>query len=112
MSPRVFESVLRIHGGRDEHDGAPMSMSDEAHNSGADIVQAAALEAIKAFRSFLDIAETVVREPGVAATVGKAFAEAATSAFRPTQADSSREEDDEVVDDTPEPRVRRIQLSD
>ena len=85
-------------------------MSEETHG-GAELVQAAALEAIKAFRAFLDIAEAVVREPGTAATVGKAFAEAATSAFRPPPA-ASREEDDEDHDDPPQHGVRRIPLSD
>ena len=84
-------------------------MSEET--TPGELVQAAAIEAIKAFRSFLDIAEAVVREPGTAATVGKAFAEAATSAFRSHPTD--REEDDEEVDDdVPQGRVRRIHLTD
>jgi hypothetical protein len=86
---------------------------DRAHDA-AEVVQAAALEAIKAMKAFLDVAEAVVREPSVAATVGKAFAEAATSAFRP----STLSDDDRGRDDPPEDeeqhtgRVRRIDLSD
>ena len=87
-------------------------MSDEAHG-GAEIIQAAALEAIKAFRSFLDIAESVVREPGTAAVVGKAFAEAAASAFRPpstTGADPP--EADEPDEEEQAGGFRRIHLTD
>ena len=84
-------------------------MSDET--TPGEVVQAAAIEAIKAFRAFLDIAEAVVREPGTAATVGKAFAEAATSAFRPHPT-VREEDDDEVDDDAPQGRVRRIHLTD
>lgn len=84
-------------------------MSDET--TPAEVVQAAAIEAIKAVRSFLDIAEAVVREPGTAATVGKAFAEAATSAFRPHPT-PAREEDEAADDAEPQGRVRRIHLSD
>lgn len=89
-------------------------MTEEQPHSGAEMVQVAALEAIKAFRSFLDIAESVVREPGTAATVGKAFAEAAASAFRPTQETTEREEeeDTEADDDTPHRGVHRIHLTD
>lgn len=96
-------------------------MTEESPHSGAEVVQAAALEAIKAFRSFLDIAESVVREPGMAATVGKAFAEAASSAFRPNhpttepgpERPSEREsEDTEADDDVPHRGVRRIHLTD
>lgn len=87
-------------------------MSDESTTtSGAELVQAAALEAIKAFRSFLDIAESVVREPGTAAMVGKAFAEAASSVFRPNH-ETTEEEDTEADDDMPHRGVRRIHLTD
>ena len=86
-------------------------MTEEHGPSGADLVQAAALEAIKAFRSFLDIAETVVREPGTAATVGRAFAEAAASAFRPPADTSGEEDGDEPDDDVQTHGVRRIHLT-
>lgn len=84
-------------------------MSEREEPTPADVIQAAALEAIKALRSFLDIAETVVREPGTAATVGKAFAEAAASAFRPP---AHHEHDDDTDHDEDAGRVRRIHLSD
>jgi hypothetical protein len=87
----------------------------ERHNDAAELVQAAALEAIKAMKTFLDVAETVVREPAVAATVGRAFAEAAASVFRPGAGAS--DVDDEVDDDGDDEeqhtgRVRRIDVSD
>ena len=79
----------------------------------AEIVQAAALEAIKAFRSFLDVAEGVVRDPQQAVVVGKAFADAARSMFdqhsehdqRDQPADRPAEDDQGAA-----PRVRRIHV--
>ena len=87
-------------------------MSDERHNEAAEIVQAAALEAIKAMKAFLDVAEAVVRQPGVAADVGRAFAAAASSAIRPQHAPD--EEAEHVGDDEEmhTGRLRRIDLSD
>jgi hypothetical protein len=86
-------------------------MTEERHNEAAEIVQAAALEAIKAMKAFLDVAEAVVREPSVAATVGKAFAEAASSAFRsPHPTNDETTEDEDAAE--PTGRVRRIDLSD
>jgi hypothetical protein len=41
---------------------------DDAVRAGLDHLQAAALELIAATRAFLDVAEDLVREPGVAAT--------------------------------------------
>jgi hypothetical protein len=86
----------------------------ERTNEAAEVVQAAALEAIKAMKAFLEVAEAVVRDPSVATTVGKAFAEAATSAFRPS---TLSHEDGDGDDDGEEEeqhtgRVRRIDLSD
>lgn len=93
-------------------------MSEErTHDLGheaAELVQAAALEAIKAMKAFLEVAETVVREPAVAATVGRAFAEAAASAMRPTRGDAARddEDDDEMSEEQHTGRVRRIDIAD
>src|SRR5205085_7733304 len=70
---------------RAREDDRRSGMSDRQHEA-AEIVQNAALEAIKAMKAFLEVAEAVVREPSTAATVGKAFAEAAASAFRPPTA--------------------------
>jgi hypothetical protein len=85
----------------------------ERGNDAAELVQAAALEAIKAMKAFLEVAEAVVREPATAATVGRAFAEAAASAMRP---DRDRPDDggpDDDVDEEQHPgRVRRIDVSD
>jgi len=86
----------------------------ERGNEAAELVQAAALEAIKAMKAFLEVAEAVVREPATAATVGRAFAEAAASAMRP----STLPDDDGVPDDRDANeeqhtgRVRRIDVSD
>jgi hypothetical protein len=82
---------------------------DRTHEA-AELVQAAALEAIKAMKAFLEVAEAVVREPGTAATVGRAFAEAATSAFRPPSA--PRHDEDDADEEQHTGRVRRIDLSD
>ena len=63
-------------------------------------------------RTVLDVAEGLVREPETAATVGRAFAEAAAGMFRPT---ALPDDDDDVEDpDTEEHRggLRRIDLSD
>jgi hypothetical protein len=78
-----------------------------------EILQGAAIEAIKAFRSFLDLAETVVREPESAAVLGRAWAGAAASMLRPNDAsaDHANDEDDEDDGETTG-GVRRIQLSD
>ena len=93
-----------------------MSEREREHDheaTAADVIQAAAIEAIKAMRAFLDVAESVVREPGTAATVGKAFAEAAASAFRPPPRHDHDDEDhaDDPADDAGG-RIRRIHLSD
>ena len=85
-------------------------MSDEREPDAAAVVQAAALEAIRALRSFLDLAEGVVRDPSTAATVGRAFADAAASVFRPGDAGAPSGDDDEH-DQGAQPRVRRIDLS-
>jgi hypothetical protein len=86
----------------------------ERTNEAAEVVQAAAIEAIKAMKAFLDVAETVVRDPSVAATVGKACAEAAASAFRPSTVshDERDVDDDRDQEEQHTGRVRRIDLSD
>lgn len=89
-------------------------MSDRS-NEAAEMVQAAALEAIKAMKTLLDVAEAVVREPASAATVGRAFAEAASRVFQPNR-DHHATSDDDGVDEHEEGQykgsVRRINLSD
>jgi hypothetical protein len=88
-------------------------VSDDLAHDAAEMVQAAALEAIKAMKAFLDVAEAVVREPAAAATVGRAFAEAATSAFRPSPLSGDTPRDDDPVEEEQHTgRVRRIDLSD
>ena len=87
-------------------------MTEERHNEAAEIVQAAALEAIKAMKAFLDVAEAVVREPGVAANVGRAFAEAASSAFRSPHSASDADDEAEEDEERHTGRLRRIDLSD
>ena len=87
-----------------------MSESSDRERDPAQIVQAAALEAIKAFRSFLDVAEGVVRDPQQAVVVGKAFADAARSVFDPQgerdPADGEPAQDDQGA----RTRVRRIHV--
>jgi hypothetical protein len=82
-------------------------MTEPNERDPAAIVQSAALEAIKAFRSFLDVAEGVVRDPQQAVVVGKAFADAARSMF-----DQQGEPADEPAqgDQGARPRVRRIHV--
>jgi len=46
-----------------------MTRPEEHAAEGLEHLQAAALELIAAARAFLDVAEGVVREPGVAATI-------------------------------------------
>lgn len=71
-----------------------MSERPDPREQAVEYLQTAALEAIKAFRAFLDIAESLVKEPETAAVVGKAFAEAAASAMRPQPAADSAEHDE------------------
>ena len=94
-------------------------MSEPNERDPAQIVQAAALEAIKAFRSFLDVAEGVVRDPQQAVVVGKAFADAARSMFdqqgehdQHDQHDQHEEPAERPADDDhgAQPRVRRIHV--
>lgn len=89
-------------------------MSEDRAHDAAEMVQAAALEAIKAMKAFLEVAEAVVREPAVAATVGRAFAEAASSAFRPSALsdEPDRGDDPGGEEEQHTGRVRRIDLSD
>ena len=89
-------------------------MSDDRAHDAAEMVQAAALEAIRAMKAFLDIAEAVVREPAAAATVGRAFAEAATSAFRPStlSGETAPDDDRDAEEEHHTGRVRRIDVSD
>jgi len=83
-----------------------MTERPDAREQAVEYLQTAALEAIKAVRAFLDIAESLVKEPETAAVVGKAFAEAAASVLRPT---TPGETEDEPTGEAP-PRVRRIDV--
>lgn len=74
-------------------------MNDDRARQGVEHLQAAAVEIIGALRAFLDIAEEVVRDPTMAATLAASIVEAA----RPTEAS-----DDPPA---PEPRVTRIRVS-
>lgn len=88
-------------------------MSESSERDPAQIVQAAALEAIKAFRSFLDVAEGVVRDPQQAVVVGKAFADAARSMFDQQQdapAGEPAQQHEQEQHDGAHPRVRRIHV--
>jgi hypothetical protein len=84
----------------------------ERQEQAMEYLQTAAIEAIKAMRSFLDVAESLVREPETAAVVGKAFAEAAAGMFRPTALpDDGEDEQDEGTEESAG-GLRRINLSD
>jgi hypothetical protein len=91
-----------------------MSERGSGRNEAAELVQAAALEAIKAMKAFLEVAEAVVREPATAATVGRAFAEAAASAMRSERhgPDDGGRDDDQMDEEQHPGRVRRIEVSD
>jgi hypothetical protein len=75
---------------------------DDHVRNGLDHLQAAALELIAATRAFLDVAEDLVREPGVAAD----FVRTAAGMVAALRGDSTP-----PSDDPPEPGVRRIRLS-
>lgn len=74
-------------------------MNDDRARQGVEHLQAAAVEIIGALRAFLDIAEEVVRDPTMAATLAGSIVEAARPA--------------EAGDDPPAPesRVTRIRVS-
>lgn len=86
-------------------------MSERGTSDAVEYLQTAAIEAIKAMRAFLDVAEGLVREPETAAAVGRAFAEAAAGVFRPT---ALPDDDDDEHDGAEESAggLRRINLSD
>jgi hypothetical protein len=75
-----------------------MTEQRDARDQAVEYLQVAALEAIRAWRTFLDVAEQVVREPETAAAVGKAFAEAAASVLRPAHAQDEDEAGHEEQD--------------
>lgn len=80
-------------------------MNDDRAAEGLEHLQAAALELIAAARAFLDVAEDVVREPGVAATIVHAAAGIGRVVLGGGEPQASRTE-------TPpdEGRVRRIHV--
>ena len=86
-------------------------MSERQHDA-VEYLQTAAIEAIKAMRAFLDVAESLVREPETAAVVGKAFAEAAAGMFRPTALPDEDEDEQERDAEEHTGGLRRIDLSD
>jgi hypothetical protein len=82
----------------------------DAKEQAVEYLQTAAIEAIKAMRSFLDIAESLVREPETAATMAKAFAEAAAGAMRPSTLADDEPDGAESEAHDPTGGVRRIDL--
>ena len=85
---------------------------DERAREGLVHLQAAALELIAAARAFLDVAESITREPGAIAAVADAAASVvrAAAASAPSgkgpKADSGGQ-----ADEDPPPGVTRIRLS-
>jgi hypothetical protein len=73
----------------------------ERQDQAVEYLQTAAIEAIKAMRAVLDIAETLVREPETAATVAKAVADAAASMVRPSTL--SEDDGDDAESETEHP---------
>jgi hypothetical protein len=65
-------------------------VTDEAAKTGLDHLQSAALELIAAARSFLDVAEELVREPEASAAVVKAAAGVAAAVLGGGQAPPDR----------------------
>lgn len=88
-----------------------MTVSEKQHEA-VEYLQTAAIEAIKAMRAFLDVAEGLVREPETAAVVGKAFAEAAAGVFRPTPPPDEDEGEQDEDEEESAGGLRRINLSD
>jgi hypothetical protein len=91
-------------------------MNDNIEKTGAQAVehlQAAAIEAIRAMRSFLDIAESLVQEPETVALVARSFVDAAASALRPsTLAGEEHEAGEPDTEEQHGGRVRRINVTD
>lgn len=82
----------------------------DAKEQAVEYLQTAAIEAIKAMRSFLDIAESLVREPETATTLAKAFAEATAAAMRPSTLSDDAPDGAESEAHDPPGGVRRIDL--
>lgn len=76
-------------------------MNDERARQGIEHLQAAGVEVIAALRAFLDVAETLVRDPAAAAALATTLADAMRiDGDRPTVDRAERE-----------PRVTRIRVS-
>lgn len=90
------------------------SRGRDGHPPGVDALQAAAQDAIKAARALLDVAETLVQDPEVAARIGS-VARAAARAARPgagnvhRPADTATDVSDD--DDDGDDGVQRIPVS-
>ena len=79
-------------------------MTDDRARQGVEHLQAAAIEMIAAFRSFLDIAEEVVRDPSAVTAFASSLVETARSAAPSAPSASGAEA-------PTEPRVTRIRVS-
>ena len=76
-------------------------MNDDRARDGIEHLQAAGVEVIAALRAFLDVAETLVRDPAAAAALVTTLADA-------VRLDGDRSAPDRVEG---EPRVTRIRVS-
>ncbi len=76
-------------------------MTDERARQGIEHLQAAGVEVIAALRAFLDVAETIVRDPNAGVVLAASLADV----VRPA---ADRTSD---VGTPPEPRVTRIRVS-
>jgi hypothetical protein len=85
-------------------------VSDQREQA-VEYLQTAAMEAIKAMRAVLDIAESLVREPETAATVAKAVADAAAAMVRtPSTGATADEAAADGAEESTNGGVRRIDL--
>ena len=78
-------------------------MNEDRARQGVEHLQAAAIEVIGAVRAFLDVAESVVRDPAGAATMAASLADAARAAATPPSSSTAPSD--------AEPRVTRIRVS-
>jgi hypothetical protein len=81
-------------------------MTDDKAAEACEHLQAAALELIAAARSFLDVAEDLVRDPAAAATIVSAAAGAGRAVFGTANRGRTAEEPQEDTG-----KVRRIHVS-
>ena len=86
-------------------------MTDDAAKSGIDHLQSAALELIAAARSFLDVAEELVKEPEASAAVWRAAAGVAAAVLGGAQPPSDPRAGHGEPDQANDSPVEHIEVS-